>query len=80
MLRPKNRSSTDWIITPDKTINANPVARKRCTDEGVSDAPIKLRLIRVDLPSGIEVLVTNILEKTACLTACLNHFITFAGE
>lgn len=48
------------------TFNANPIACKRCQEECVSDALIKLRLIRVDLPSGIEILVTNILEKAAC--------------
>lgn len=38
-------------------------AVKTCLEKGLSTAPIKLRLIRVDLPNEVEVLVTSLMDK-----------------
>ncbi len=39
-------------------------AKRKCEQHAVSDAPMMLRLIRIDLPSGeVEILITSILES-----------------
>jgi hypothetical protein len=41
-------------------------AKLKCEQHAVSDVPMMLRLIRIDLPSGeVEILITSILESTA---------------
>lgn len=40
-------------------------AKKQCEERGLSIDPIRVRLVRVELPSGeVEVLVTSLLDKT----------------
>ena len=39
-------------------------ARQICHEKSLSIAPIKLRLIRVDLPNEVEVLVTSLMDET----------------
>ena len=39
-------------------------ARKKCHDHGVGDCPVKVRLVRVNLPNGEkEVLITSVLDS-----------------
>jgi hypothetical protein len=44
------------------TIKPNKSSVKTCIEKGLSSAPIKLRLVRVDLPNEIEVLITNLMD------------------
>lgn len=43
------------------TYRPNKTSIKTCEEKGLPTTPIKLRLVRVDLPSGIEVLITNLM-------------------
>jgi hypothetical protein len=43
-------------------IKPNKKAIKTCLDRGLSTEVIKLRLVRVDLPNGVEVLITNMIK------------------
>jgi hypothetical protein len=46
------------------TLTPEGEARKKCQAHGVSDAPVKVRLIRVDLPGGEkEVLITSVRDN-----------------
>ena len=36
---------------------------ERCQQKGLSSEPIRLRLVRVDLPEGVEVLITNLFDQ-----------------
>ena len=36
---------------------------KTCKEKRLSTAPIALRLVRVDLPNGVEVLITNLMDS-----------------
>ena len=44
------------------TIKPNKPSIKTCVEKGLSSAPIKLRLVRVDLPNEVEVLITNLMD------------------
>jgi len=44
------------------TIEPNKSSVKTCKDRGLPTTPIRLRLIRVDLPNEVEVLITNLLD------------------
>ncbi len=44
------------------TIKPNKPSIKTCVEKGLSIAPIKLRLVRVDLPNEVEVLITNLMD------------------
>jgi len=44
------------------TYQPNPSARKHCEQFGLPTEPITLRLIRVELPGEVEVLITNLLD------------------
>lgn len=48
----------DWL-----EFHPNASARKTCQDKALSDAPVRLRLIRVELPDEVEVLVTDLLDE-----------------
>jgi hypothetical protein len=50
----------------EQIITLNPVgeAHKTCHEKGLSIAPITVRLIRVELGDEVEVLVTNLMDKT----------------
>ncbi len=37
---------------------------KTCEEKGLSSKPVTLRLVRVDLPNEVEVLITNLMDKT----------------
>lgn len=45
------------------TFEPNKPSIKTCEEKGLSTAPITLRLVRVDLPNEVEVLVTNLMDK-----------------
>jgi len=45
------------------TFTPNKSSTKTCHEKGLSIAPIKLRLIRVDLPNEVEVLITNLMDR-----------------
>jgi hypothetical protein len=45
------------------TYTPNRNSRSQCDEMNLSDAPITLRLIRVDLPNETEVLVTNLMDE-----------------
>lgn len=45
------------------TFEANKPSQNTCQKKGLSNAPIKLRLVRVDLPNEVEVLITNLMDK-----------------
>jgi hypothetical protein len=45
------------------TYTPNRNSRLQCEEMGLSDAPVTLRLIRVDLPGETEVLITNLFDK-----------------
>ena len=47
------------------TIKPNKPSIQTCLDKGLSSAPIKLRLVRVDLPNEVEVLITNLMDTEA---------------
>lgn len=42
---------------------------EQCVERGLSAEPIQLRLIRVDLPGAVEVLITNLMDETDYDTA-----------
>lgn len=44
------------------TYTPNRISRRQCEEKGLSDEPITLRLIRVDLPGETEVLITNLMD------------------
>lgn len=44
------------------TFEPNKSSIKTCKDRGLPTTPIKLRLIRVDLPNEVEVLITNLVD------------------
>jgi hypothetical protein len=44
------------------TYHPNKSSIKTCEENNLSTAPITLRLIRVDLPGGVEVLITNLMD------------------
>jgi len=52
-----NKKESVVIYTPNKS------SIKTCKEKGLSTAPITLRLVRVDLPSGVEVLITNLMDS-----------------
>ena len=45
------------------TFKPNKPSIKTCEEKGLSSKPIKLRLVRVDLPNEVEVLVTNLMDE-----------------
>lgn len=45
------------------TFTPNVKAVETCHEKGLSSEPIKLRLVRVDLKSEVEVLITNIMDE-----------------
>ena len=45
------------------TYTPNRNSRHQCDEMNLSDAPITLRLIRVDLPNETEVLITNLMDE-----------------
>ncbi len=45
------------------TFKPNVKAVETCHEKGLSSKPIKLRLVRVDLNSEVEVLITNLMDK-----------------
>jgi len=45
------------------TIEPNKPSIKTCQKKGLSSQPVKLRLIRVDLPNEVEVLITNLMDS-----------------
>lgn len=45
------------------TYTPNRTSRRQCDEMNLSDAPITLRLIRVDLPGETEVLITNLVDE-----------------
>ncbi len=45
------------------TYSPNKSSIKTCKEKGLSTSSITLRLVRVDLPNGIEVLVTNLMDS-----------------
>ena len=45
------------------TFEPNKPSIKTCEEKGLSSKPITLRLVRVDLPNEVEVLVTNLMDK-----------------
>ena len=45
------------------TYKPNKTSIKTCEENKLSTAPITLRLIRIDLPSGVEVLITNLMDS-----------------
>lgn len=45
------------------TFAPNKPSIKTCEEKGLSSKPIKLRLVRVDLPNETEVLVTNLMDE-----------------
>ena len=47
------------------TLEPNKSSIKTCEEKGFPITPIKLRLVRVDLPNEVEVLITNLLDTKA---------------
>mgnify|MGYP000175641097 CR=1 FL=1 len=47
------------------TFEANAPSVQTCEKKGLSTKPVTLRLVRVDLPNEVEVLVTNLMDKEA---------------
>jgi len=45
------------------TFEPNKPSIKTCEEKGLSTKPIRLRLVRVDLPNEVEVLVTNLMDE-----------------
>ena len=45
------------------TFNPGQKARKVCKQKGLSIEPVSLRLVRVELPNEVEVLITNLTDK-----------------
>jgi len=45
------------------TLQPNKKSVQQCQEKGLSTAPIQLRLIRVELPGEVEVLITNLLDE-----------------
>ena len=45
----------------------------QCAEHGLSSSPIRLRLVRVDLPSETEVLVTNLLDEQRHPARCFKE-------
>ncbi len=45
------------------TFEPNKPSLKTCEEKGLSTKPITLRLVRVDLPNEVEVLVTNLMDE-----------------
>jgi len=45
------------------TIKPNKPSIKTCREKGIPTAPIRLRLVRVDLDNEVEVLITNIMDS-----------------
>ncbi len=45
------------------TFNPNKSSIKTCNEKGLSSKPITLRLVRVDLPNEVEVLITNLMDE-----------------
>lgn len=45
------------------TLSPGKEAIEKCQGKGLSTAPIRLRLVRVDLPEGVEVLITNLFDS-----------------
>jgi len=45
------------------TFYANKTSIKTCEEKGLSTKPIRLRLVRVDLPNEVEVLVTSLMDQ-----------------
>ena len=44
------------------TLRPNPRSVAQCIERGLSVEPIRLRLVRVDLPGEVEVLITNLMD------------------
>ena len=61
------RLSRDFLASGEKdkvmTVNIPSSARQKCQKRGLSLAPIQLRLVRVDLPNEVEVLITNLTDQ-----------------
>lgn len=45
------------------TFNPNKPSIKTCNEKGLSSKPITLRLVRVDLPNEVEVLITSLMDE-----------------
>lgn len=59
------------------TIRPNRNSINMCIKKGLPTAPLKVRLIRVELKNEVEILITNLTDKTqypACLFKKLYHF------
>ncbi len=52
-----NKKQSLVTYTPNKS------SIKTCKENKLSTAPITLRLVRVDLPNGVEVLITNLIDS-----------------
>jgi len=46
------------------TFHPNKSSIQTCKDKGLPNSPISLRLVRVDLPNEVEVLITNLTDKS----------------
>ncbi len=57
-----NKKQSIVTYTPNKS------SIKTCEENNLSTAPITLRLVRVDLPDGVEVLITNLMDTEHCDT------------
>lgn len=57
----------DFIASGEKeriiTLEASKTSIQSCQEKGLPDTPIKLRLVRVDLPNEVEVLITNLMDS-----------------
>ena len=45
------------------TVEPNKSTLKTCREKGLSALPITLRLVRVDLPNDVEVIITNLMDS-----------------
>jgi hypothetical protein len=45
------------------TMKTNKTAMEKCLEKGLSIKPLRLRLVRVELDSEVEVLITNLLDN-----------------
>ncbi len=45
------------------TLKPNKKSAEQCRDKGLSDEPLTLRLVRVELDNEVEVLITNLMDK-----------------
>ncbi len=64
----KNLLVKDFVNSNKKeavvTFEANKPSVKTCNEKGLPTIPIKLRLVRVDLPNEVEVIITNLMDTS----------------